>query len=63
MTIGLHIMYLVSDIAQSLLLHFIGFRVLRPIKIKLIFKWCLTLKKFPPPPPNPTKKCKLLKKN
>ncbi len=55
MTIGLHTLYLMNDTTQSLLLHYIGLRVLRPIKIKLILKWCLTLKKYAPWPPTQPK--------
>jgi hypothetical protein len=33
MTIGLHILYLVSDITQNLLLYCFGLKVLKPIKI------------------------------
>jgi hypothetical protein len=60
MTIGLHILYPMSDTTYSLLLHCTGLRVLKPIKINLTLKWCLTLKKYAPCPPNPTQKCKVL---
>jgi hypothetical protein len=36
---------------KNLLLHCIGLTVLRPIKINLTLKWCLTLRKYAPYPP------------
>jgi hypothetical protein len=50
MTISLHILYIVNNIVQSLLLHCCGLRVLKPIKIKLSLIWSSTLKKYAPTP-------------